>query len=175
MLRDEIHLATPPPHPSDVPAPNNNPLATTTSPPTAGTKLSLAIIAPSRPPSQALFRINTFNSTRSNVPHSISEELSQEQDGPELDTNGTGTSAFGQGNPALAAPVNGKIIKDVAKKGKPKNNIVKSNSSFVSRVIPHEALQKRLTERSLDGIFAFVNINRAMQWLDLSSDTKVSV
>ena len=57
-------------------------------------------------------------------------------------------------------------------KAKPKNNIVKSNSSYVSRVIPHEALQKRLSERSQDGLMAFANVNRAFMWLDLSSDIK---
>lgn len=92
--------------------------------------------------------------------------------------NGTSASvtsymtAFGDGNPALAL-INGKGAKDVGKKSKPKNNIVKSNSSFVSRVIPHEAIQKRLAEHSADGVFAILNINRAIQWLDLSSDIKV--
>ena len=52
-------------------------------------------------------------------------------------------------------------------KAKPKNNIVKSNSSYVSRVIPHEALQKRLSERSQDGLMAFANVNRAFMWLGL--------
>jgi WD40 repeat protein len=78
---------------------------------------------------------------------------------------------FGENNPALA-PVPNKDSKDPSKRRKPKNNIVKSNSSFVSRVIPHEALQKRLQERNPQGTFAFSNINRALQWLDLSSDTK---
>lgn len=40
-------------------------------------------------------------------------------------------------------------------------------------MIPHEALQKRLTERSADGMFAFANVNRAFVWLDLNSDLKV--
>jgi WD40 repeat protein len=39
-------------------------------------------------------------------------------------------------------------------------------------VIPHEALQKRLTERSADGLMAFANVNRAYMWLDLASDIK---
>lgn len=69
--------------------------------------------------------------------------------------------------------VNGKDNKDPSKRRKPKNNIVKSNSSFVSRVVPHENLTKRLQERSPDGLFAFANINRALQWLDLSAQNKV--
>jgi hypothetical protein len=56
---------------------------------------------------------------------------------------------------------------------KPKNNIIKSNSSYISRVIPHEALQKRQQDHAPGGIYAFANINRALQWLDLSSPTKV--
>lgn len=80
---------------------------------------------------------------------------------------------FGQSNLALTL-VNGKEPKDSSKRKKPKNNIVKSNSSFVSRVIPHEGLTKRLQEHTPDGAFAFVNVNRAFQWLDLSSPTKVS-
>ncbi|KAG8631154.1 hypothetical protein KVT40_000294 [Elsinoe batatas] len=181
-LRDELHLATPPPHPSDIPAPNNNPLATTVDLPKTGTKLSLAIVAPKRRPSHALYRLATTNSARSAVPPSISEEGSQSHtsdDESKLKSNGTepslistATHVFGSDNPALAV-VNGEKAKDAAKKKKPKNNIVKSNSSFVSRVIPHEGLQKRVTERSPDGIFAFANINRAVQWLDLSSETKV--
>lgn len=182
VLRDELHLATPPPHPSDNPIPNTNPLATTIGPPTAGTKLSLTILAPRKPPTQTLFRVATANSTRSAVPPSIQEEVTQSppsENGSTFKSNGfPGASvpfaqSFGEGNPALAPVVNGKDSKDPWKKRKPKNNIVKSNSSFVSRVIPHEALQRRLTERSPQGVFAFANINRAVQWLDLSSETKV--
>ncbi|PNS14229.1 hypothetical protein CAC42_6742 [Sphaceloma murrayae] len=181
-LRDEIHLATPPPHPSDIPAPNNNPLATTVDLPKTGTKLSLAIVAPRRRPSHALYRLATANSARSAVPPSISEEEPKSPGSDEesnFKSNGTdhsltssATPVFGNDNPALTI-ANGEKSKDANKKKKPKNNIVKSNSSFVSRVIPHEALQKRVTDRNPEGIFAFANINRAVQWLDLSSETKV--
>jgi hypothetical protein len=81
---------------------------------------------------------------------------------------------FGQGNPALTH-INGKEAKDLSKKRKPKNNMIKTNSSFVSRVIPHETLTKRLNEHSPDGIYAFSNINRAFQWLDLSVGPKVCI
>lgn len=77
--------------------------------------------------------------------------------------------AFGEGNAHLS-PVN---AKDAGKKRKPKNNMTKSNSSFISRVIVHENLSKRLQDRPADGLFAFANINRAFQWLDLSSEKKV--
>ena len=76
--------------------------------------------------------------------------------------------AFGEGNAALALT----ISRDGLKRRKPKNNMVKSNSSFVSRVIPHDSLTKRLTDRDAGGTFAFFNINRAFQWLDLSSSVK---
>ena len=162
--------------------PNNNPLATTIGPPSAGTKLSLTIIAPRSLPPQSLFNLNSLGRVRSNVPRSISEEVPQSpvsDNGSAFKSNGTVASltsfapAFGDGNPALAIVINAKDAKDPSKKRKPKNNIVKSNSSFVSRVIPHEGLQKRLNERGSDGIIAFANINRAVQWLDLSSETKV--
>ncbi|RAK97714.1 WD40 repeat domain-containing protein [Aspergillus ibericus CBS 121593] len=137
-LRDNLHLATPPPHPSEAPVVNPNPLATVPTPPTAGVKLSLVSIGS---------RVKTPN--------------------PPL--NGAGTAPlFGEGNPALAAPV----VKEGLKRRKPKNNIIKSSSSFVSRVITHEAATKRLNDRNPDGLFAFANINRAFQWLDLSAKQK---
>jgi hypothetical protein len=85
--------------------------------------------------------------------------------------DGLNTPVFGEGNAALAV-VNGKDSKDPLKKRKPKSNIIKSNSSFVSRVIPHEALSKRLQEHNPNGYYAFTNVNRALQWLDLTSPNK---
>ncbi|KAI5370594.1 Putative WD40/YVTN repeat-like-containing domain superfamily [Septoria linicola] len=177
VLKDDLHLATPPPHPSDAPQPNNNPLATTTGPPTSGVKLSIAVLEPRRPPSQNLFRAITSQSTRSAVPPSIQEEVHSPKSDAGSTANGFGSpayyghaSTFGDDNPALAVPVASKGKKD--QKAKPKNNIVKSNSSYVSRVIPHESLQKRLSDRAADGMFAFANVNRAFMWLDLSSAIK---
>ncbi|RMY77888.1 hypothetical protein D0863_01026 [Hortaea werneckii] len=176
LLRDDLHLATPPPHPSDAPQPNNNPLATTIGPPTAGTKLSLAVIAPRRSPARNLYRPATAQSGRSGMPPSIQEESAKSDSGSTANGYGSASnrsihsSAFGDGNPALqAAPVKGK---KGDQRVKPKNNIVKSNSSFVSRVIPHESLQKRLNERSPEGMLAFANVNRALMWLDLSSENQ---
>lgn len=180
VLKDDLHLATPPPHPSDVPLPNNNPLATATGPPVSGVKLSIAVLEPRKPPpAQTLFRATTAQSTgaRSQVPPSILEEVHSPKSDAGSTKNGFGSPSyyahiptFGDGNPALAVPVNTKVKKD--QKLKPKNNIIKSNSSYVSRVIPHESLQKRLNDRSPEGMFAFANINRAFMWLDLSSATK---
>ncbi|PYH45055.1 WD40 repeat domain-containing protein [Aspergillus saccharolyticus JOP 1030-1] len=137
-LKDDLHLATPPPHPSEAPVINPNPLATGVTPPTSGVKLSLV-------------------------------QVSNQSKAPIYTLNGTATAPlFGDGNPALVAPP----VREGLKRRKPKNNIVKSSSSFVSRVITHESLTKRLNDRSPDGFFAFANINRAFQWLDLSSKQK---
>ncbi|KAG9379977.1 WD40 repeat protein [Pyrenophora tritici-repentis] len=152
VLRDDLHLATPPPHPSEAPVHNPNPLATTISPPTSGTKLSLE--SP-----------HETNSQSSDVgSHGANGIVSSPLDGLK-------TPVFGEGNAALSV-LNGKDSKDASKRRKPKSNIVKSNSSFVSRVIPHEALTKRLQEHNPNGLYAFANINRAFQWLDLTSPTK---
>ena len=79
--------------------------------------------------------------------------------------------AFGEGN-SLLTPA---AVKDASKRRKPKNNMTKSNSSFISRVIVNEALNRRLADRPSDGLFAFANINRAFQWLDMSSEKKVGL
>lgn len=79
--------------------------------------------------------------------------------------------AFGDGNAALQ-PLS---AKDASKKKKPKNNMTKSNSSFISRVIVNEHLTKKLTDRPLEGVFLFANINRAFQWLDMSGTKKQRV
>ncbi|KAK4694002.1 catabolite repression protein CreC, partial [Lecanoromycetidae sp. Uapishka_2] len=46
FLQDNLHLATPPPHPQETPSNTPNPLATTPAPPKAGIKLSICITAP---------------------------------------------------------------------------------------------------------------------------------
>ncbi|KAF2269687.1 catabolite repression protein creC [Lojkania enalia] len=183
VLRDDLYLATPPPHPSEAPVHNPNPLATTISPPSVGTKLSLVVIAPRQASYSRLYRLDTTTSTRSQVPPSIQESPhetnSQTSDTGSHSANGVApspleglhTPPFGGSNPMLSL-LNGKESKDPLKKRKPKSNIVKSNSSFVSRVIPHEALSKRLQEHNPNGLYAFANINRALQWLDLTSPTK---
>ncbi|KAG2417426.1 catabolite repression protein creC [Aspergillus terreus] len=137
-LQDDLHLATPPPHPSEAPIINPNPLATVPTPPTSGVKLSLVNIGP----------------RNKNPVFAMKESVL--------------APPFGDGNPALAAPA----VKDGLKRRKPKNNIIKSSSSFVSRVITHEASTKRLNDRNPEGLFAFANINRAFQWLDLGSKQK---
>lgn len=53
------------------------------------------------------------------------------------------------------------------KRRKPRNNILKSTSSFVSRVLVHDAFARRLADRPQHAVLAFANINRAFQLLDL--------
>lgn len=55
------------------------------------------------------------------------------------------------------------------KKGKPKNSLVKNNSSFVSRTIVHEHFHKRIAERNSDDIFLWANVGRSLSWIDLSA------
>jgi hypothetical protein len=113
-LKDDLLIATPPPHPSDAPQPNTNPLATTIGPPTTGTKLSIAVLAPRKPPSQNLFRINTQQSGRSQFASSIQEEAYNTKREVGFDVNGSEyqASSFGDGNPALLPIVTAKGKKD---------------------------------------------------------------
>ncbi|KAK0707560.1 WD domain-containing protein [Lasiosphaeris hirsuta] len=180
VLKEDLHLATPPPHPSEAPIINPNPLTTTPQPATAGTTLSLLSLDV-RPLPPAFY--NT--SARSGgVQQSIQEhpdesksstearESSEAGGGPinssDVPPASSNAPAFGEGNALLASP----NTKDANKRRKPKNNMTKSNSSFISRVIVHETLNKRLQDRPSDGLFAFGNINRAFQWIDLSSPAK---
>jgi hypothetical protein len=89
-------------------------------------------------------------------------------DATDLPTGFGPAPAFGQGNSLLAQTP----VKYAYNTKLPNNNMTNSNSSFISRVIVNESLSRRLTDRPSDGIFVFANINRAFQWLDLSSKTK---
>ena len=75
--------------------------------------------------------------------------------------------AFGDDN-SLLAPIGGK---ESLKRRKPKTSLVKSNSSYISRVIPHESMSKRVQDHNPEGLYVFANIDRAFQWLDFSSTT----
>lgn len=182
VLQDNLHLATPPPHPQDAPIVNSNPLATTPLPPKASIKLTVCVTSP-RKSSPQLYRVNTPTSTRSNLgTYSIRE--SEKESRSSNDTNGNGvTTQFSSSNAAGRTPVFGEdnILltpvagKDSVKRKKPKTNLVKSNSQFISRVIPHDSLSKRLQEHNPEGIFVFANIDRAYQWLDLSSSSPARV
>lgn len=56
VLKEDLLLATPPPHPSEAPVINPNPLATTPQPATAGTRVSLLSLDVRAPP-PAFFRL----------------------------------------------------------------------------------------------------------------------
>ncbi|KAF4634430.1 hypothetical protein G7Y89_g3675 [Cudoniella acicularis] len=186
ILREDLHLATPPPHPSEAPVLNPNPLATTPQPATAGTRISLLSLSSRGTPPLPLYRVDTNRSTNTGFHASIQEHPSEGRASGDVraassdggDTSMTGSAratlsigsapAFGEGNSMLSG-----TTKDAGKRRKPKNNIAKSNSSFISRCIVHENLGKRLQDRPSDGYFAFANINRAFQWIDLSSPQKV--
>ena len=176
MLKEDLHLATPPPHPSEPPNINPNPLATTPQPATAGTKVSLLSLS-TRNPAPFFYRFRA----ESKIPAPIREHPNEGRPSAELSSEGGSTPtsgsikaskssahAFGEGNPLLA-PSASKSSKKLAK---PKNSMAKSNSSFISRVITNENLSKRLQDHTPDGLFAFANVNRAFQWLDLSSPNK---
>ncbi|KAI1196977.1 WD40-repeat-containing domain protein [Nemania serpens] len=183
VLKEDLLLATPPPHPSEAPVINPNPLATNPQPASTGTKVSLLGFDSRRPP-YALYRLTTA----ATLPGSIAEhpnewrfsndaKMSSDGEGRGTSVSDVGgpssatavsTPAFGDGN-ALLAP---ERFKDPNKRRKPKNNMTKSNSSFISRVIINESFSKKMADRPHDGVFAFANINRAFQWLDLSSSTK---
>lgn len=179
VLKEDLHLATPPPHPSEAPIVNPNPLATNPQPATAGTQVSIVSTdARSRNPA-TIFKTNY--SVNGSIGESDKDVRSSTEGGLGSD-DGRGTSSFGDatGSARGSAPAFGEgnalltavPVKDVNKKRKPKNNMTKSNSSFISRVIVNESLSRKLTDRPSDGIFAFANINRAFQWLDLSNPSK---
>lgn len=160
-----MHLATPPPHPSEAPIVNPNPLATVPTPLTAGVKMSLVITSNNKSPP------NLYSSRASTSAFDLKSIRESEKEGRRSESESwsyISAPAFGEGNPALMVA----SVKDGLKRRKPKNNIIKSSSSFVSRVISHETATKRLADRNPDGLFAFANINRAFHWLDLSSPTK---
>lgn len=180
MLRDDFQLATPPPHPSEAPVTSTNPLSTAIAPPTQGVKLTLVRTSASKAPPQLYnidsavnFRPNfsTFSIKEHEEPRVSHDSNSNESDAVSqpLSSSSNGKApAFGANNSLLTAP---SIGKDAAKRKKPKTNMMKTNSTFISRMVPHEILSRRLQERDPDGILCFANINRAIQWLDLTSDS----
>lgn len=76
------------------------------------------------------------------------------------DDYGTPPSSTGMGVSPAAGNKN-------SKRTRPKNSLVKNNSSYLSRTIVREGLTKLLCERPLGELFVITNINRSLQWLDL--------
>jgi len=146
-LREEITLSVPPPHPSEPLIMQPNPIATSPLPVTAGSQAVILSAASTR-------TTNTSATDSGSVASGLSGHSS---------TSDSAAAAAGIFNP----------LSPLAKRKKPKNNIAKTNSSFVSRIITHDNLQKRLTERKQDDVYAFVNVSRGYEWLDLTTPEKV--
>jgi catabolite repression protein CreC len=197
-LRESLLVATPPPHPSETPSQPPNPLDTARKPPTAGTTLSLALVGPRGAALAQHLKQQLLLQTRPATPNSDESPESSHDAGSQnemksnsrsSDYNGSNNReivsdlddsllsppVFGQDNPALISTPGPKDSKDGLKKRKPKNSMVKTNSSFVSRVHPLDGLTKKLSERDPDGIFALANINRSFHWIDLSAIQKNKV
>ena len=177
VLRDDFQLATPPPHPSEAPTASTNPLSTSIPPLVSGTRLSIIITSDRKAP-PVLYSLNASipNFSTYSIKEQEESRLSQDTNANSSDAVSqplsTGSDkkapAFGSTNVYLNA---GNGVKEGAKRKKPKTNMMKTSSSFVSRVVPHEALSRRLNERDADSMLAFVNINRSLQWLDLTSSS----
>ena len=152
-------------------------------PPTQGVKLTLVITSSNKAPPR-LYSVDSAMNSRPNFStYSIKEHKEQEEPRKSHDTNSKEsdvvsqpltsssngkTPAFGANNALLATP---SVGKDPSKRKKPKTNMMKTNSTFISRMVPHEALTRRTQDRDADCILCFANINRAFQWLDLTSDS----
>ncbi|KAI5790445.1 catabolite repression protein creC [Pyronema domesticum] len=184
VLRDDIHLATPPPHPSEAPVIDRNPLATTPHNVTSGTKITLvptatlaadpgppapafaiAAVAPTAPGSRDGSGTNGSSSSAAAVEGwTVIRGDKESQTSGETDDEAA--EKFGEGNKSLSAAQGG------PRKKRQTQNIVKSNSSFVSRTITHDKFEKRMGERRTEGLVGIVNINRALEWLDMESAIK---
>ena len=176
--------------------------------------LSLASTGPRRPASRfyhldgAFSAIPTFGLRDSNnaagaataeKESRTSHETGRSSGSGSHTTSSTGKApAFGSSNALLAT--GSPSTKDAAKRRKPKSNISKTNSSFISRFVPHEQLNKRLQAADAagtpgaatngtdsnagkdngtnggaggGGLFAFTNVGRAFLWLDLAAPALV--
>ena len=174
-------LAAPPPHPSESLVSNPNPLVAAPGLPSSGIKLSLVTPAPNtllslqRPSiddSEKSVQSKEAQLLRDAEDSSDKRSSSTEAKDNLHDTDTSSPPSFGGGNSALIISA-GKDGKDASKKGKPKSNILKSNSTFVSKVLLHELLNRRVQEHREDGSYVIANFSRAIQWLDISSTLKV--
>ena len=176
-LREELTLAVPPAHPVEGVPPPTNPLATTVQPPTGATKLSLLTVQPNqRQPQLYSLKAGGASDLRSIKEAEDETVQSTANDSSALNSNGS-VPVFGESNTALASVTSSSTTsasKDGSglKRRKPKTNIVKSSSSFVSRVVINELSSKRLSERNPEGLYVFLNVDRAFHWLDFSAKIK---
>ncbi|SZF01766.1 unnamed protein product [Blumeria hordei] len=179
-LKEDLLLAMPLPCPSEVSVLNSNPLSTNSQPETSGTKVSLLSISSlnmvSQPTIEIFGNLEPLEEKGENQ-NRIKKYVQNNSGGIQRRRiSPTGSVKFSQGVGLSPTSEENTILntigKDQGKKKKPKNNIMKSNSSFISRCVVDEHLNKRLQERKSNGYYAFTNIDRAFQWLDLSSPQK---
>ena len=129
-----------------------------------------------------MYKIST-SSTRSDLgTYSISENEKESRSSSDIPGNGTTHQNFNSGTPGKAPAFGGDNYllsplgnKDSIKRRKPKSSLMKSSSTYLSRVLANESLSKRLQEHDPEGLFVFANINRAFNWLDLSASTTSKV
>ncbi|KAI5304835.1 hypothetical protein KEM56_005854 [Ascosphaera pollenicola] len=170
-LQDDLVLATPPPHPTEAPITSQNPLSTTPTPPTCGVKITPVYLEHS--PKEPRYFPARINGT---VMHPTIDTRRAQCGSQEL------PPVFGEGNSAMYShdrekeKEKDKHLDTIAmghKRRKPKSNILKSGSSFISRVLSQETAAKRLVEgRDPHGMLLFANISRAFHWLDITSKNK---
>ncbi|RUP50935.1 hypothetical protein BC936DRAFT_137061 [Jimgerdemannia flammicorona] len=55
---------------------------------------------------------------------------------------------------------------------KPKNNLTKTNSSFVQKIVTNENLAKILSQRTSEDTYLFYNVGRCFVWMDATSKPK---
>lgn len=150
VLRDEISLACPPPHPSEPPPLQPNPLASAPWVESNGTYISICAV----------------QDPKAFIRPTYMPPVSKDSSSADSDAD----SATSDAQPTQ--PLFGMQARGEMKRRKPKNSMAKSNSAFISRIITHEHLAKRVAERSPEGLYGFININRSFQWLDLSAPNK---
>ncbi|KAI5286375.1 hypothetical protein KEM54_006837 [Ascosphaera aggregata] len=153
-----------------LPGEGTNPLATAPTPPTCGVKITPVFFEDSaKEPRYFPARINgtvKYPNVDTRRGRCGSQEL---------------PPVYGDSNPAMynndreKEKERDKNLDPIAmgqKRRKPKSNIVKSGSSFISRVLNHEGTAKRLLERDPYNMYLFANINRAFHWLDVANKNK---
>lgn len=170
QLKEDLFLVPPAPLPVEGPIFPRipNPLSTTPAPPTQGVKISPVYLQAPEPPYSYYPR-----TTPSDAEHG---GASPGHRGSSSSNSSSRPPVFGEWNRALSpSGVEERSKgKDGLKRAKPKTNIVRSTSTYVSRVQHYETTPRRLAERPLDGPFAFVNVGRSFQWLDMAAPPPTS-
>ena len=123
-----------------------------------------------------MYKINT-GSTRSNLgTYSITESEKESRDSYDFASNGITPQSLTPATPGKAPAFGGDNFllipmggKEGLKRRKPKSSLMKSSSTYMSRVMANEGLSKRLQDHDPEGLFVFGNVNRALNWLDLSA------